>query len=85
MSNPPLVEIVDKICFRKSVSMSEDAVDNLYYENFRRGTYFATVLTWDNKIVGIGMTKKWKYDPENPKIAQTVAFSKAIRDYLKEV
>ncbi len=56
----------------------------LYYEIIQKGTYTACILMIDNEIVGIGMTKRSRFDKYNVKVASDVSIHKAVKDYLLE-
>lgn len=60
----------------------EDNIDKLYYEIIQKGTYTACVLTLDNEIVGLGMTKRDRRDKYDARTALNVCTQKAIIDYL---
>ncbi len=65
--------------FLKSIGYNED---KLYYQIFQKGTYTTCILTIDNEIVGIGMTKRNRNDKYNVRVAIDVATHKAVLDYL---
>ncbi len=56
--------------------------DKLYYEIIQKGTYTACILTIDNEIVGLGMTKRSRFDKYSTKVASDVCTHKAVKDYL---
>lgn len=62
-----------------SICVTNDA---MYYEIFQKGTYTCCILTIDNEIVGIGMTKRNRNDKYNARVASDVCTHKALKDYL---
>ncbi len=56
--------------------------NKLWYEFIEKGTYTLCMLTIDNEIVGIGMTRRDRKDKYNPRVATDVAAHKAIKDWL---
>ena len=60
----------------------DDDENQIYYEIIQKGTYTACILTIDNEIVGLGMTKRERSDKYNSRVAADVSIHKAIKDYL---
>lgn len=54
----------------------------LHYEIIQKGTYTACILTIDNEIVGLGMTKRSRFDKYSARVASDVSVHKAVKDYL---
>lgn len=76
-------EILNKISQRVGYIPEGGFEGDLLIEYFVRGTFTSCILTnVFNEIVGIGMTKKYKYDSENVNIATDVSFAKASHDYF---
>lgn len=68
-----------------SDGINEDRLNNedkIYYEIIQKGTYTACILTIDNEIVGLGMTKRDRNDKYNARVAADVSIHKALKDYL---
>lgn len=74
--------ILNKLQSRTKMFITNDDLNFLEVQYFRRGTYTCCILNLRGNIVGIGMTKKYKYDKENQYIANDVSFAKAVKDYL---
>lgn len=77
--------ILNKLQRRVGTFITDDILDKLYYEFFVKGTYTGCILTINNNIVGIGMTKRERVDNPNTEVAEDVSFAKAVRDYLVDV
>lgn len=75
-------QMIHKLERRTKHFITEQTFENLMVQYYRRGTYTCCLIILDNYIVGVGMTKRLRYDRENQDIAKNVAFSKAARDYL---
>ena len=73
------LKILEKLQTRTKILVNLNFLEVKY---FRRGTYTCCILILYEKIVGIGMTKKYKRDRENQYIADDVSFAKAAKDYL---
>lgn len=69
-------------CPAEKLSYKYNVEDKLYYEILQKGTYTACILTIDNEIVGLGMTKRNRNDNYNGRVAVDVSVHKAIQDYL---
>ena len=74
--------ILNKIQSRTKMFITDDDLNFLETEHFRRGTFTGCIITLRGHIVGIGMTKKYKYDKESQYVADDVSFAKAAKDYL---
>ena len=75
----------DKIRYRMNVGKTDDelSISSIEYEYFYRGLFTTCILSINDKIIGIGTAKKDKRDCQNINIGDSVAFSKAVRDFLK--
>ena len=60
----------------------DDDKNRLYYEILQKGTFTACILTIDNEIVGLGMTKRYRNDEYNTTTAANVCVHKALTDYF---
>lgn len=85
-----ILEMLQKMIGRMTASKNKsDKIRNidsdknqLYYEIIQKGTYTACILTIDNEIVGLGMTKRYRNDKYNARVALDVSVHKAVKDYL---
>lgn len=69
-------------CLTEKLSYKYNVEDKLYYEIIQKGTYTACILTIDNEIVGLGMTKRNRNDEYSSTVAVDVSVHKALQDYL---
>lgn len=85
-----IVIMIQKMLKRMTVSKNtsdkirkfDSDKNQLYYEIIQKGTYTTCILTIDNEIVGLGVTKRNRNDKYNTRVAVDVSVHKAIKDYL---